>query len=267
MTGPKVCKTRWSATKTSPTIAHGVFFLYYICVKRGGFWSERGQTTTRSNTLRKSKQLWSAAHMYILENAGGHIILHSAVFGNQSSIFFFGPVGYDHTLSMNKNSTLHVGISSKEVQALKFDVAMNSNFQCLLFIQPIGCNFPVWTSPGFWWWAFPASTRRHTLDHWFEWCIFPWESQAKGMNGFRESHPRCKQNRHSNEPGILNPCHSVKCLQPFTIPSKQQRNRTSKCFHLGNPRIAMFCDYHLCFQYHLRSNSNTLIRIKAYWYI
>ena len=85
------------------------------------------------------------------------------------------------------------------MQALKFDVAMNSNFQCLLFIQPIGCtrllgdgHFPR-----------PPDDTPLTIDS--SGAYFRGESQVKGMNGFRESHPKCKQNRHSNEPGILNP--------------------------------------------------------------
>lgn len=228
---------RWSATKTSPTIAHGVFFLYYIRVKRGGFWSERGQTTTRFNTFRKNKQLWSAAHMYILKNVGGHIILHSAVFGNQSLKVFWPCWVWSHFIQEKIFQHCMWESLLSEVQALQFDAAMN---------HPTHLLHPWYQASGDGHFPRPPDDTPLTIDS--SGAYFRGESQVKVHERLkRESHPRCKQNRYSNETGILNPWHSVKCLQHWTIPSKQQRDRTSKCFHWGNPRIAMFCDYHRCF--------------------
>ena len=105
------------------------------------------------------------------------------------------------------------------MQVLQFDVALNRILTSNVFFS----SNPL-VAPGVRWFAakggstspfgphqasgdghFPRPPDDTPLTIDSSGAYFRGESQVKGMNGFGESHPRCKQNRHSNEPGSLNP--------------------------------------------------------------
>ncbi len=209
MTGPIVCKTRWSATKTSATIAHVFcFFRFNVRLKRAGFSSEPGQKTTiytrtRLNSCRKNwkilkkyNQPHTCLYIYIYKNVWGHIILHWAFFGNLFLILFFPPswvwshfiYEYIHILCGN----LFFFRSATHWLHLRW---------ARLLVMGISLVHPT-THP------WPLIRVVHISVG----------ISSQGNERFQRKSPQGKQNRHSNETGTMNRWHSVKCLQHRTIP-------------------------------------------------